>query len=182
MAIRTHALRRLMMGATLAMGAAGVVAPVASAQAEVPSIGKVAMVDMQRVLNETEAGKKARKELEDSSKSKQEKLEKKRAKLESDAAKLKNLSGEQLAAAQEKLQQEGMELQSMLMALEQELGQQHNKLLEKMYRNSQAIVANIAKERGLDLVLVRDDMTVIYTKDSLDITGDVVSQYNKKHK
>ena len=70
----------------------------------------------------------------------------------------------------------------MLYTLEQELGQQHNKLLEKMYQNSQAIVADIAKKRGIDLVLVRDQMTVIYTKDSLDITTEVVKVYDTKHK
>lgn len=162
-------------------GAALTVAP-AQAAAEVPSIKKVAMVDMQRVLNETKAGKKARKELEGASKSKQAKLDKKRAKLEADASKLQSLSGKDLAAAQEKLQQESMELQSMLYTLEQELSTQHNKLLEKMYRNSQAIVAELAKEQGLDLVLVRDQMTVIYTKGSFDITDQVVKLYDQKHK
>jgi outer membrane protein len=149
--------------------------------AEVPNVGRVAMVDMQRVLNETKAGKKARKELEVSSQAKQAKLDKKRQKLEADAAKLQSLSGQQLAQAQEKLQQESMELQSMLYTLEQELAQQHNKLLERMYTNSQGIVAELAKKQGIDLVLVRDQMTVIYTKDSLDITGEVVKIYDQKH-
>ncbi len=175
-------LARSTLVVTCLVGAGAWVAPVSTARAEVPAIGKVAMVDMQRVLNETNAGKRARKELEASSKAKQSKLEKKRAKIESDAAKLKSLSGAQLAAAQEKIQQESMELQSMLFTLEQELGEMHNKMLEKMYRNAQDIVAAIAKERGLDLVLVRDDMTVIYTKDSLDITDEVVQKYNKAHK
>lgn len=152
------------------------------AHAEIPSVGKVAMVDMQRVLNETKAGRKARKELESSSKVKQQKLDKKRAKLEADAAKLQQMSGQQLAAAQEKLQQESMELQSMLYTLEQELAEQHSKLLEKMYRNSQDIVTDLAKKHSLDMVLVKDQMTVIYTKKSLDITDEVVKLYDQRHK
>jgi outer membrane protein len=168
-----------MLIAALAGGA--VVAIPSSARAEVPALKKVAMVDMQRVLNETTAGKSARKNLESSSKAKQQKLDKKRAKLEADAGKLRSLKGDQLMAAQEKLQQESMELQSMLYTLEQELGQQHNKLLEKMYTNAQAIVAKLAKEKGIDLVLVRDQMTIIYTKDTLDITVEVVKLYDKKH-
>ena len=174
-------LRRMLFAAALAVGGLVAVAPVADAQAEVPSIKKIAMVDMQRVLNETTAGKRARKKLESSSKSKQAKLDKKRKKLEADAAKLQSMSGQQLAAAQEKLQRESMELQSMLFTLEQELGEQHNKLLEKMYKNAQSIVSGIAKEQGIDLVLVRDQMTVIFTKSSFDITGDVIKRYNKKH-
>ncbi|MCA9704839.1 MAG: OmpH family outer membrane protein [Myxococcales bacterium] len=151
------------------------------AAAEVPKVGKLAMVDMQRVLNETKAGQAARKRLEKSSKSKEAKFEKKRKALEAEAAKLGSLKGQELAAAQEQLQRESIELQNMLMALEQELGEQHNKLLEKMYENSQAIVADLAKEKGLDLVLVRDPMTVIFAKDGLDITAEVIARYDTKH-
>ncbi len=175
-------LSRLTLVSALFAGGVTVLAPVSQAHAEVPAVKKIAMVDMQRVLNETVAGKRARKELESSSKAKQGKLDKKRKKLEADAAKLESMSGQQLAAAQEKLQQESMELQSMLYALEQELGEQHNKLLEKMYRNAQAIVGTMAKSDGVDLVLVRDQMTVIYAKDAFDITGAVIKKYDAKHK
>lgn len=169
------------LSAAMLAGVPTLLAPVHQAQAAVPSVGRVAMVDMQRVLNETKAGRKARKRLEQSSAAKQKKFDKRRAEIEAGAAKLRSLKGQQLAAAQEKLQQESMELQSMLMALEQELSQQHNKLLEQMYRNAQSIVAKLAKDKGLDLVLVRDQMTVIYAKDSLDITDEVVKIYDKKH-
>jgi outer membrane protein len=139
------------------------------------------MVDMQRVLTETTAGQKARSALETSSKAKQDKLDKKRTKIEGDVAKLQSLSGQQLASAQEAVQKESMELQSMLYALQTELAQQENKLLETMYKNSQEIVSKMADEFGLDLVLVRDDMTVIYTDASLDITVEVIKRYNVKH-
>ncbi|MEM7159274.1 MAG: OmpH family outer membrane protein [Myxococcota bacterium] len=151
------------------------------ASAEVPKVKKIAMVDMQRVLNETKAGKAARTKLEKSSKTKQAKFDKKRAALEAEAAKLGSLSGQQLAEAQEKLQRESIELQNFLMAMEQDLGDQHNKLLEKMYANSQVIVAEMAKEQGMDLVLVRDPMTVIFAKDGFDITVQVIKAYDKKH-
>ncbi len=178
----SRTLTRLVLAASIAVGGFVATVPAADAHADVPSIKKIAMVDMQRVLNETTAGKRARKELESSSKAKQAKLDKKRKKLEGDAAKLQEMKGEQLAAAQEKLQRESMELQSMLFTLEQELGQQHNDLLMKMYTNAQSIVSGIAKEEGLDLVLVRDQMTVIFTKDSFDITAEVIKRYNAKHK
>lgn len=168
--------------ATVALGvAAPVLLPRTASAAEVPQVKKIAMVDMQRVLNETKAGVRARNELETSSKTKQDKLDKKRKKLEADAGKLKSLSGDQLLQAQETLQRESMELQSMLMTLEQELGEQHNKMLEKMYKTAQEIVAKVAKEKTIDLVLVRDAMTVIYAKDGLDITSDIVKLYDKAH-
>jgi len=180
-----RSLRSLLVGLSLVAAPLGLGVAVSlaasPAAAEVPKVKKLAMVDMQRVLNETKAGKAARAKLEKSSKSKQAKFDKKRAALEAEAGKLGTLKGQELAAAQEKLQRESVELQNMLMALEQELGDQHNKLLESMYQNAQAIVAELAKEKGLDLVLVRDPMTVIYAKDGLDITGEVVSRYDAKH-
>ncbi len=178
--LRTVLAGLMLVGAPMS---AGVVTSLVAgpASAEVPKVQKLAMVDMQRVLNDTKAGKAARNKLEKSSKVKQAKFDKKRANLESEAAKLGSLKGQELAAAQEKLQRESIELQNMLMALEQELGDQHNKLLEKMYKNSQAIVADMAKEKSIDLVLVRDPMTVIYAKDGLDVTGEVIKRYDKKH-
>jgi len=165
----------------------GVAAPISlvaapATAAEIPAVRKLAMVDMQRVLNETKAGRRARKELEESSKTKQSKLEKKQAKLEKDAAGLNSLSGQQLAEAQERLQKEYMEVQNMAAALEQELATEHNKLLQKMYENSQSIVAELAAKLGLDLVLVRDQMTVIYAQEGFDITDTVVEQYDERHK
>lgn len=173
-------LRAALIGVACVCAAPVVVAP-SVALAEVPAIKRIAMVDMQRVLNETKEGKKARTDLETSSKAKQEKLDKKRTKLEADAAKLGSLKGAQLASAQEQLQKESMELQSMLMTLEQELGDMHNKTLESMYKRAQDIVTKLAKERGIDLVLVRDAMTVIYVKDGIDITDEIVKLYNGKH-
>ncbi len=173
--------RTLLAGLMLVAAPASVSLHATDANAEVPKVKKIAMVDMQRVLNETKAGKSARTKLEKSSKVKQGKFDKKRAALESEAAKLGTLSGAELAAAQEKLQRESIELQNTLMAYERDIGEEHNKLLEKMYKNSQAIVASMAKEKGLDLVLVRDPMTVLYAKDGFDVTGDVIKRYDTKH-
>jgi outer membrane protein len=165
----------------MAVVAAGTLAA-APARAEIPSVGKVAMVDLNQVLNETHAGKRARKDLEASMKVKQQQVQKKQTKLQEDAAKAQNLKGAQLQAAAERHEQGLRELQNMMLTLEQEFAEENNKLLEKMYRNAQSIVAEMAKTDGLDLVLVRDQMTIIYTKESLDITSEVIKRYNKKHK
>jgi outer membrane protein len=171
--------KSLLVATSLAGMGAVTLAP-STANAAVPQIRKIAMVDMQRVLNETKHGKKARKDLETSTSAKQRKLDKKRAALEQGQAKLKNLSGEKLMAAQEKLQRDYMEWQSMAMTLQQELAEQESRLLEKIYLNCQGLVQGISKEKGLDLVLVRDETTVLYAQSSLDITADVIKKYDKK--
>jgi outer membrane protein len=166
----------LLLGAGIAA-----VAPMEQAAAEVPSIRKIAVVDMQRVLNETKQGKSARSRLESSTKKKQKKLDAKRTKLESDSAAAQSLSGQALAGAQEKLQRDYMELQNMYMTLQQELAGQEAKLLEKMLGNSKGIAKELAGKHGVDLVLIRDPATVLYTKASLDLTGDVIRMYDSKY-
>jgi outer membrane protein len=153
-----------------------------TAAAAVPEIGKVAVVDMQRILNETAAGKKARKDLESASASKQKKLDKRRQKLESEQAKLSGLQGEALLAAQEKLQRDYYELQSMYMTLQQELAEQEGRTLEKMYSNCQSLAKELAKDFDLDLVLIRDQSTVLYVASGVDLTNELIKRYDKKYK
>jgi outer membrane protein len=170
---------QLLTAASIGLG--GLVVAPATAHADVPEIKKLALIDMQRVLNETKQGKKARAKLEKSSSAKQKKLESKRNKLEQETGKLKGLGGPQLQAAQEDLQRQYMELQQMYMTLQQELAVQESELLEQIYKNSQSIVGSMAKENGVDLVLIRDETTVIYAADSLDLTADLVKRYDKKY-
>ena len=171
--------RNLLLSVALAGTGAVAMAPQV-AQAGVPQVKKIAMVDMQRVLNETKQGKKARKDLETSTTAKQKKLDKKRAALEKAQAGLKNMSQEKAMAEAEKLQRDYMEWQSMAMTLQQELAEQEARLLEKIYVNCQGLVGALAREQSLDLVLIRDETTVIYVDKSLDVTGEVIKRYNKK--
>jgi outer membrane protein len=160
--------------------AAAVSAPVA--EAAVPDVGKIAVVDMQRILNETAAGQKARKDLETASAAKQKKLDKLQKKLEEEQKALSSIKDEeQLYAAQEKLQREYYELQSMYMTLQQELAEQEARTLEKMYANCQALAKDLAKDFSLDLVLIRDQSTVLFVAAGIDLTEEVIKRYDKKY-
>jgi outer membrane protein len=162
-------------------GAAAVVStPVV--EAAVPDVGKIAVVDMQRILNETAAGQKARKDLETSSLAKQKKLDKLQKKLESDQAALAQIKDQQaLAQAQEKLQRDFYELQNMYMTLQQELAEQEARTLEKMYSNCQALAKDLAKDFSLDMVLIRDQSTVIYAASGIDLTDEIIKRYDKRY-
>ena len=175
--------RRLFGVAALSLSLFGAAAAVSSTvvEAAVPDVGKIAVVDMQRILNETAAGQKARKDLETASTAKQKKLDKLQKKLEADQQALSSIKDEeQLYAAQEKLQREFYELQSMYMTLQQELAEQEARTLEKMYANCQALAKDLAKDFSLDLVLIRDQSTVLYAATGIDLTDEVIKRYDKK--
>jgi outer membrane protein len=177
-------LRRLLPAAALSLGVVGVsLSPVlvAPAHAALPKVRGVAVVDMQKVLMETKQGMAARKKLEESSKAKQDKLDAKRKKLEADQAKLKNLSADKLAQAEEALQKDYMEMQQIYMTMQQELAAQEGRVLEDIYKNCQTIIDKIAAEMELDLVLLRDESTVLYVLPGLDITDTLVKRYNAKY-
>ncbi len=160
----------------------GVVAPT-TAHAEVPTVGKVALVDMQRVLDETVEGKAAKKTLEESSKRKMEKLQTQRTRLENMQAKLSKMApGPDLDEAAARLEQDYYDLQAMYMTMQQELQESEAKTLEDIYKKCAVIVADLAKTGGIDLVLVRDESTVLYVKDGLDLTTEVIKLYDKKAK
>ncbi len=176
-----YTLLRSFIASTMVIGAVSVQSVATEAKAAVPQVRKVAVVNMQTVLNKTKEGKAARKKLEAASKAKQTKLDKKRRKLEADQAKLKDLKGQQLMQAQEKLQREAMELQQVYMVSQQELAEQEARVLQDIYTKCQKVVDKIAVEMGLDLVLVEDANNMIYRKDGLDITNTVIQRYNKQH-
>ena len=173
--------RALALATTTLTVVAGVVAAPAPAQAKVPAVGKIAVVDVQRILMETKAGKRAKRTMESSAKAKQQKLQKKQAKLEADMRKAESLKGQELMAAQQRLQRQYAELQQMMYSLQQDLAAQEAKLLDDMYRKVQAIVKGMATREGYDLVLVRDPGTIIHTGKAFDITDAVIRAYDKKH-
>ncbi len=175
--------RRSLLGLVLAAAVAGpaAVAVSAEAAAKIPSVRKVAVVDLQAVLQRTKQGKAARRKMERSARSKQKKLDQMRQKLEAKVQEASKLSGEELAKAQQRLQREYIEVQQMAMTLQQDLAAQEGKLLEEMYRKIQAVVAKIARKEGIDLVLVRDPGTVVFAKDAYDITDQVVAAYDRAH-
>ena len=183
---RKNPLFRRLLGvallSSLTVTAASTVVATPVAQAAVPDIGKVAVVDMQRILNETAAGKKARQDLETSSTAKQKKLDKRRQKLEDDQAQLAKLQGEALMQAQEKLQRDYYELQSMYMTLQQELAEQEARTLETMYANCQELAKELAKDFKLDPVLIRDQSTVLFVADGVDLSAELIKRYDKKYK
>ncbi len=173
---------KIVLSASLVFGVGGALGLSTTAKAEVPTISKIAIVDMQRVLNETKAGKRARKDLETSSSAKQKKLDKRRKGLEADQTKLASLKGQKLAEASEKLQRDMYELQSMYMTLQQDLMSLEAKTLEKMFKNCQDLARALAKDDAVDLVLVKDQATVLYSQSSVDVTALIIKRYDAKFK
>lgn len=158
----------------------------APAQAAVPETKHVALVDLQRVLLETSQGKTAKKDLEQAMSKSNAKLERKAAELQKQfedlQAKAGIMSEAELMKRQQDLMIKDQELQELYAEAATDLQTKEALLMEKIYKNAATIVAQMAKDEGIQIVLVRSDLTVLFANPQLDITNKVIVAYDKKFK
>jgi outer membrane protein len=145
---------------------------------------KIAVVDLDQAINATDQGKKARDELQGKQKAAEaqlkplyekgkalaEEIQSKRFVLSEDALRQKQLD---LAEIQSDMRAKGAELEGQFKVdYERLVGPLRQKLLD--------IVTEVGKEQGFTLVLERGTPGLIYARETLDITDQVVERFNKK--
>ncbi len=159
--------------------------PNVRAAADVETLERLAVVDVQRCLLETKEGKRAKTDLEKTFAKGQAKIEKKAAdlqkRMEDLQAKQAMLSEPELRKRQEELMRGQAELEQLSYELQQDVAQKEELLTEKIYKNVAAIVKQVALEEKLQIVLVRSEMTVLYVDPRLDLTNRVIVRYDKEH-
>ena len=157
-----------------------------SVEAAVPDTKKIALVDLQRVLLETSQGKTAKADLEKAVAKSTAKLERKAADLQKQyedlRAKATLLSEAELYKRQQDLILAEQELQQLYMEAQEDLAKKEGLLMEKIYKNASTIVNQMAKDEGIQIVMVRSELTVLYANPQLDITNKVIVAYDKQFK
>ena len=143
--------------------------------------GKLAYVDLQRALEETDDGKKAKSKLKTDFDRKQKELNEKQEelkKLKDDLDKrLPLMKPEAQAAEQKKFQDRFVELQSTYARLQKDLQDKEQEATSGIFRRLQQVVANIAEREKFALVLEKNS-SVVWGQPSLDITNEVIRSYN----
>ena len=145
----------------------------------------VLVVRMQRVIDESLIGKGIRKDLEGevrSLKSKIEALQKKvleqRKQLESQKAVLSESAlREKMEAVAKGERAAAREAQDA----QEQLAKSRDKKLKDIVAKIDVIVEELAKDRGVKVVLEYDRRSVVYASNRLDITSEVIEKLNKEH-
>ena len=168
------------LGLVLALGSLAAVArptPSLAADARAP---KIAVVDLQRAVLETEDGLRAQSTLrkyferrQAELNARQEELLKKKEDLEKQA---KVLSKEALARALDDWQRQLNELQGVYMSYENERVKKQNDVTAPIYARVTGLLRKVAQRDGYDLVLERQ--AVPYSKAELDVTDQLIVMYN----
>ena len=81
-------------------------------------------------------------------------------------------------ATQKKIAADRADLVKQVVAYQQDLQKEQNKIMQGILNDLNGIVSSIAKAQSYDLVL--DSQAVVYAGNGKDITKDVAKQFNSK--
>jgi outer membrane protein len=150
--------------------------------ASVASAQKIAYVDLQQALNKVEEGKKAKARLQKDFAAKQKSLDSQQNEVKALKEELEKgvmLSDEVKRQKAMVLQQKMYELQQLYVQLQQELSQKEAKATKKIFDKMGKIIEQIGKEKGYDLILEKTESSVLYAKQGMDITDELIKRFNK---
>lgn len=142
---------------------------------------KIGYIDLQRIVYESDEGKKAKSELDALIKSKQAVVDEKRQNLEKLKSELDKqasvLSPEARKAKQDEIEKLEREYLRFAQDSETELRKKDAELKERIVKEIFELMEKIGKEEGYTLIL--DRSMVIYGNKEIDITNNIIKKYNE---
>ena len=154
-------------------------------RAQAPAL-KIAYLDIQKVMLESEKGKEAKKSLTDE----YEKRKKEITQRQDEVQKLKDAIEKQTAtitpearAAKEKdYQNKVKDYQRVQTDYQTELQQKDQEMTQKILKDLEGIVRGIGETEKYTLILEKNQPVILYASPSIDITDKVIAQYNQMAK
>lgn len=147
---------------------------------------KIAVVDMQRAINETEEGRKAKAKLKQLFEQRQKTLNNKQQELKSlkqDIEKQRNvLSQQALQKKLESYQKAVMELQTVYSEYQRELSGKEAELTQHIVEKMREILRRIGQSQGYTLIIESNEAGVVWVPSNLDLTDLLIQKYNARKK
>jgi len=145
---------------------------------------KIGYIDMQKAIQETGAGKKAKKELEDEFNKKKKDLEKMEADIKKKGEDFEKRSGVMNEDARNKkqaeLQGDMRKYQETAGKAQMEIQKRERDLTQPIVTKLREILEGIAKKEDYTIVLEKAENSVMWAKKEIDLTDRVVKDYDKK--
>jgi outer membrane protein len=142
---------------------------------------KIGFIDLQLALDESDAGKKARSDLEDSIKKTEAKINEKIAAREKLDAEIKKQEGVMSSEARrqklDELEKLDKEVERMKDDAEAEMQKKQRDMAGSILSELKTIIDKVADEGGYTIILPAE--AIIYAKKSIDITTEVINRYNE---
>lgn len=154
----------------------------ASQAADTSALSKVAVVNVQQVLQQSPRVAELSKKLEAEFKPRQTKVNDQQKALQAQIDKFEKesptMSQKDKDSVQKKITGERQDLVKQVVALQQDFQKEQNKVMQNILGDVNSIVSSIAKNNNYTIVF--DSSAVIYSATSNDITKDVAKQFNNK--
>ena len=163
---------------TILVGALALAGAVSVAQAE---IGKVAVVNVQQLMQQSPRVATLSKNLEAQFKARQGKIAAEQQNLQNALEKFKKESPTMKQAdrdaMQKKMAADRADLVKQVVAYQQDVQKSQSQAMQSVMGDLNSVVSSIAKSQGYSIVL--DSQAVLFSQGS-DITADVAKQFNDK--
>lgn len=157
----------------IALGIGLVSAPMVGIGAAAPTPGKIGVIDLEKTLYDTPAGKRASEAFDKTRKAKQGELDKKQKDLQKAAAELDKqaavLKPDVLAEKKKVLEKQFVDLQQVYVKLEKSLSEERTKLVQEVLKKAGPIIEQLAKDEGVMMVL--DQSATLWIDSSVDLTA-----------
>lgn len=144
---------------------------------------KIGCVDFRKILDESEAGKKARSDLESLIRSKQSILDEKGRSIEKQRSDLERqasvLSAEARKSKEEEIERSLREYQRLIQDLQAEVRRRELELADTIIKEVREIVEKIGEEERYTLIVESTGGMVLYLDEGIDITDTVIKKYNE---
>jgi outer membrane protein len=167
-------LRWVMLGVFLLVSS-----PVASFAAEEVKLG---YVDLQRALNETEDGRKAKANLKKVFDQKQKELDEQQEALKKDAEDLEKkrtlMPPDKVHDKEAELQGRMQRVQQTYVRHQQDLSAKEQEATGKIFERMNRIIVKIAQAENFTMILDKTQSAVLYAKPHLDLTNELIRRYN----
>lgn len=145
--------------------------------------GRLAVIDVQRVLNTSVAGKAAQerlKKLQEDKLTRANKMQEDMKALDSEInTKKLSLSEDKLADLQKQLADKQIAMQRFGQDADKELGEARDKALLELEGKIKPVIDQIGKEMGLAAIFNKFESGLVYASDAIDITDSVIKRFNE---
>jgi outer membrane protein len=145
-----------------------------------------AYVDLKLALETVKDGKKAKEKLEKEAEEKREIIAKREKELQNLTSQFEKkslvMSNDKKMKEQQKIQKKMMEYRQFVQQTETSMQKKQMELTKPIIDSMKDVVEEIAKKKNFDLVYEKNQGSVLFAKDQVSITNDVIKRYNEIHK
>jgi len=163
----------------ISLAVAALAAPM-FAQTTTPA--RVAVVDVQKVLSQSTAGKAAYeklKKMQDDRIEKAKQMDEELRKLDADInTKKLSLSEDKLTELQKQLADKRISMQRYAQDADREIGEARDRELQALQVKIEPVINAIGKELGVALIFNKFESGLVYASDAVDITDMIVQRFN----